>query len=247
MLNLERQQEILNILKANKSGTVNYLAKNLHINAATIRRDLTELEKKGLVKRTYGGALLIEGLNSEIPFYIRENKMRDAKTDIAKKAVETISNGDIIIMDSSSTTFNMINFLKNYENLTVITNGAKTSIALGELHIRVYCTGGILRENSSSFTGHHAHSFINNISADLLFFSCRGISMDGILYDSSAEEAELRKVMIKNSKKNILLCDSSKVGKKAFSKICDISDIDDIICEVPLPQELIVKKRGGII
>ncbi|MCL2158984.1 MAG: DeoR family transcriptional regulator, partial [Oscillospiraceae bacterium] len=79
MLNLERQQEILSILKTNKSATVNYLAKNLHINAATIRRDLTELEKKGLAKRTYGGALLIEGQNSEIPFYMRENKMKDAK------------------------------------------------------------------------------------------------------------------------------------------------------------------------
>ncbi|MCL2160101.1 MAG: DeoR/GlpR family DNA-binding transcription regulator [Oscillospiraceae bacterium] len=243
MLNLERQQEILSILKTNKSATVNYLAKNLHINAATIRRDLTELEKKGLAKRTYGGALLIEGQNSEIPFYMRENKMKDAKAVIAKKAVELISNGDIIIMDSSSTTFAMVNFLKGHENLTIITNGAKTAIDLGELHIRVYCTGGILRENSSSFTGHHAHAFIDNISADLLFFSCRGVSMDGVLYDSSAEEAELRKAMIKNSKKSILLCDSSKLDKTAFYKICDISDIDEVICEAPLPQELLIKKE----
>ena len=122
----ERQQEIIKILKENKSASVAQLAKKLFIGEATIRRDLDKLEKQGLIKRTYGGAVWLEGLDSEIPLYIRENSNKFQKDLLGKAAAQLVNDGDIIIMDSSSTTHSIVKHLSHLKKLTVVTNGAKT-------------------------------------------------------------------------------------------------------------------------
>ena len=232
MFAIERQYNIMNELRKEKSLSVSNLSKKFFIGEATIRRDLEKLERAGLLKRTYGGAVLLEGLDSEVPLTVRETEQSQEKNTIAQLAAQYITDGDIIIMDSSSTTLKMVPFLRRKEKLTVITNGAKAAIELGEHHhAKIYCTGGMLRENSLSFIGQQARSFIENYCADILFFSCRGLSMEKGLTDSNEEEAELRKVMIKNCKKVILLCDSSKFDKIFFCKVTDFDKINYIITE----------------
>lgn len=230
MFTLERQQGILEFLKQNKSATVKDLSKKFFIGEATIRRDLKKLESRGFVKRTYGGALLLEGLDTEIPLFVREIEQKEAKTVIGRLAANLVKDGDIIILDSSSTILKMIPYLKNHENLTVITNGAKAAIELGEqLHMRVYCTGGMLRENSLSYIGEHARNFIKKIHADVVFFSCRAIDSEKGLTDSNEEEAELRTIMLNNSAKRILLCDDTKFDRVSFCRICDFDSIDMVV------------------
>lgn len=230
MFTIERQQGIVNLLKARKSATVTELSQKFFIGEATIRRDLEKLEKKGLLKRTYGGAVLLEGLDSEIPLSVRETEQKDAKDVIGHMAAKLVNDGDIIIMDSSSTVLKMVSYLKGKDKLAVITNGAKTAVDLGEhLHIKVYCTGGMLRENSLSYIGEHARKCIDYYFADMLFFSCRAISMEKGLSDINSDEAELRRLMTNNCKKVVLLCDSSKFDKISFCKICDFDKINCII------------------
>src|SRR5690554_5827583 len=106
MFTLERQQAILDLLKSNKSASVSDLSKRFFIGEATIRRDLDKLEKMGLIKRTYGGAVLIEGLDSEIPLFVRESEQKDLKVSIGKLAAQLVNDNDIIIIDSSSTSMN---------------------------------------------------------------------------------------------------------------------------------------------
>lgn len=232
MFAIERQQSIINFLKSKKSATVAELAKKFFIGEATIRRDLEKLEKKGMLKRTYGGAVLLEGLDSEIPLSIREIEQKDAKDAIGHMAAQLVEDGDIIIMDSSSTVLKMVSHLKVKSKLTVITNGAKTAVDLGELlHIKVYSTGGMLRENSLSYIGELARRCMDSFFVDTLFFSCRAISMDKGLSDISEEEAELRRLMIKSCKKVVLLCDNSKFGSVSFSKICDFDKISCVITD----------------
>ena len=138
MFTIERQQGIVNLLKAKRSLTVTELSQKFFIGEATIRRDLERLEKKGLLKRTYGGAVLLDGLDSEIPLSIREIEQKDAKDVIGHMATKFVEDGYIIIMDSSSTVLKMAPHLKGKSKLTVITNGAKTAVDLGELlHINV--------------------------------------------------------------------------------------------------------------
>jgi len=240
MFSIERQQQIMNLLKSKKSVTVAELSQKFYIGEATIRRDMEKLEKMGLIKRTYGGAVLLEGLDSEIPFVVRETEQKDAKDAIGRIAAGLVQDGEIIVMDSSSTTLMMVPYLKGKNRLTIITNGAKIAVELGEqLHTKVYCTGGMLRENSLSYIGELARKCIDNFFADKLFFSCRAISAEKGLSDSNEEEAELRKLMIRNCKKTVLMCDHTKFDQVSFCKICDFDRIDHIITDRKPSQQWI--------
>lgn len=232
MFAIERRKEILEHLKKHKAVTVKELSNRFYIGEATIRRDLEKLEKSGLINRTYGGAVLLEGLHAEIPLYVRESEKKEEKDKIASLASEYVSNGDVIIMDSSSTTIRMIPYLANKTKLTIITNGAKTAVDLAELkNFKVYSTGGKLRENSLSYIGETANKFFNNFNADTLFFSCRALSIERGITDSNEEEAILRKLMIQSSHKSVLLCDSSKFDRTSFCKIGHINYIDTIVTD----------------
>ena len=228
----ERQNLILETIRRDKAANVSNLAKKFFVNEATVRRDLNLLEKKGLIRRAYGGAVLIEGLDNEIPLFVRETANKDAKDLIAQTAADFVRDGDLLILDSSSTTMRMIPFLEGKKGLKIITNGAKTSVLLSKLNdCRIYCTGGALRENSLSFIGNAANTFINEFYADAAFFSCRGLSLETGLTDSNEGEAALRKLMLKNSRKSFLLIDSTKFDKSNFHKIAEIADIYKIITE----------------
>ena len=237
---LRRQKDIIGLLKEKKILSVNELSKTLYIGPASIRRDLSKLEKLGHVKRTHGGATLVDGLDSEIPLYVREEKSIKEKEIIAKLALSLINEKDIVILDSSTSTYQITRIIPDNKNITVITNGAKTAIALGGKNISVYCTGGKLRESSLSYIGDTAKKFLENFNANTLFFSCRSITDDCVLYDSSEYEAELRKGMIKQCEKVVLLCDSSKFGKKSFYRICDFKDIDYLITDKKPEESFII-------
>lgn len=229
----KRRQYILSLLQARKTVSVKELEKELFVNAATLRRDLNSLELTGMAKRTYGGAVLVEGLDTEIPLYARESRNTDKKDRICHLAAAYVKDGDTIMLDSSSTTARMIKFLATKQNLKIITNGAKTAVLLTKLPgVTIYCTGGKMRENSLSYIGQSAIEYIKNFHADLVFFSCRGLSDKG-LTDSSDEEALLRRAMLQHSKKSVLLIDSTKLHVDSFFYICGTEQIDHIICDDP--------------
>lgn len=231
MTPIKRQQYILTLLQSQKAVDVKELEKELFVNAATIRRDLNSLERTGLVKRTYGGAVLVEGLDTEIPLYARESRNNDKKDYICRLAASYVKDGDTIILDSSSTTSRIIKFLASKKDLKIITNGAKTAVLLTKLpDAAIYCTGGKMRENSLSYIGQTAIEYIKNFNADLLLFSCRGLSENG-LTDSSDDEALLRRVMLQHSRKSILLIDSTKINIDSFFYICKADQVDHIICD----------------
>lgn len=240
MFAIERRKEILELLRKQKAVTVKDLSNKFFIGEATIRRDLEKLEKSGLLNRTYGGAVLLEGLHTEIPLYVRESERKQEKDTIACFASKYVSNGDIIIMDSSSTTMMMNSYLQSKTDVTIITNGAKTAVDLAEMKtFNVYSTGGKLRENSLSYIGETANKFFNNFNADTLFFSCRALSMKRGITDSNEEEAMLRKLMIQASRRSVLLCDSTKFDKTSFCKIGDVMCIDTIITDIKPNEEWI--------
>ena len=231
MYNIERQNEIINILVEKKSISVNKLAKILYVSAPTVRRDLSELEQQGKVLRTHGGVILRMTAESEIPLMFREEQNSIAKQIIANKASKIVQNGSVIFLDASSTAAHIIPFLKKFSDIVVITNSPKTSMKLGENNIKNYCTGGQLLMHSVAFVGSETEKFISNINADLLFFSSRGYMSGGFITDSSVEEAAIKKAMIRNSEKSFYLCDSSKKNKKYLYNICSTEDVTGIINE----------------
>jgi len=247
MMISDRHQKILEALKNDPNVTVRELAKMLCVSEPTVRRDFTELHRKGIITKIYGGAILNSGsADIEIPFLLRENEKSSTQSIMGAKASELISDGLVIMLDGSTSAYHIVPYLSRFKDLIVITSGAKTAVALAEANIRTFCTGGQMLIHSYSYVGEQAEDFVKNINADILFFSCRGLSDDGKMTDIAIEEANLRKAMFNSCKKKILLCDSSKFGKTCFYNMGSIKDIDGIITEGELPlyiAQMIEKKK----
>jgi DeoR/GlpR family transcriptional regulator of sugar metabolism len=238
MLTLERQNAIMDILNKEKAVSINKLSGHFSISSASIRRDLEKMEQQGLVKRTYGGAVLVEGINAEIPLVVREIEQREAKQKIAKAASLFIDDQDTILMDSSTTTKELTHFMESINNLTVITNGIRaiTDMALLD-NITVYGISGKLRKPSLSFIGNQAETCVTDYWASKFFFSCTGLWMSHGAMDYSDAEAELRKKMMSVCQKIILLCDHTKFDRPAFYKICPFSRVNVLITDQKLSAQ----------
>jgi len=237
MLINERYNQIILELQINPHVTVKELARKLHFSEPTIRRDLIELQRRGIVTKFYGGAVLNESItDKEIPFIIRENEKSKAKAEIGLLATNYISDGMAIMLDGSTSAYHLVPYLSRYKDIIVITSGAKTALALAELHIPVFCTGGKMLSNSFTYIGQEAVDTVRRYNADVLFFSCRGLSNNGMMSDPSIDEANLRRVMFGQCKKKYLLCDSSKFDKTYFYSMGNISELDGVISDRPLPE-----------
>ncbi len=232
MIKRERQDSILNIIKARKYCTVNFLSKQLFVAPITVRRDLSEMESAGLIIRCYGGATVPEYENREVPFEIRNKNNFSTKEKLAKKAAKQIGKGDVVFLDASSTVSHITEYLTAEQNLTVITNSTLIVERLKEKHIRCYLTGGMPVEHSRALVGSIAEQTVAGLYANVCFFSAQGIDEDGVISDQSEAETSLRKLMIKNSKRQYFLFDSSKYRKRFAFKVCSAWDISDIITDL---------------
>ena len=214
-----------------KSMTVNRLSELLFVSRPTIRRDLDVLESQGAVMRTHGGVVLRNAADLEIPLMLRERQNNLSKERIAAKAEGYVQNGQVIFLDASSTVSYLVPRLEKFSDIIVVTNSPKTSMALGELGIKNYCTGGLMLIHSVAYVGSDTERFVSGINADVFFFSSRGYEAGGMITDSSVEEAGVRRAMMKNSAKSYYLCDSSKKNKKYMYNICSVGDVDGVIDE----------------
>ena len=241
MFGEERHDEIIKLLGSGRVVPVGEIAKRLFVSEATVRRDLNQLEKEGVVRRVYGGAVLSSS-NRDVPLLMREGEAFEAKQKIGRIAASMVRENDVIMLDASSTVYNMIQYLRDFKNLVVITSGVKSAMALGERHIKTYLTGGSVVDNSFSMVGNHAAEFVRHLNVDTFFFSCRGISEDGQLTDSSVDEAQLRQLMMQHSKRNVCLMSHNKIGRSYFYVLGQVQDMDDIICDEDVPESF---RRAG--
>lgn len=233
MLNKERQQEIMNILNTtNGFVSVKQLCDTLFASESSIRRDLKDLEERGLVKKSYGGASLVSNFSNIVTFNHRTRQNAQEKREIAKKAVSFIEDGDIIFLDQSSSAFYLANEIINRSALTVVTNNIEIMTLLSNSGIKLISSGGFLSdENRNCLIGGDAQRTFENIFADILFFSVKAIADDGMVTDCAREEILVRNAMLKNASKKVLLCDSSKFDKRAPFKQCRLEDVDCLVSE----------------
>lgn len=237
MLPLERQNQILEILEKRKAVSVEELCRLVYSSGATIRRDLALLEASGQIHRTHGGAVFVDSNAVESPLMLRESENRQAKSLIAQKAVEFLRDGQTLFLDSSSTANMLAGHLGQFKNMRVITNSLKTVNLLASMSdVEVYCTGGRLRETARSLVGPTAIRFVDNFHTDYAFISCRGVDLSAGVTESSEDEAAVKVASIRNAARAVLLCDSSKLDKKYFCKVCDLSQLWAIVSNDILPQ-----------
>lgn len=229
----ETEKLIMERILKNKKITVKETACELYVSESSVRRALARLEKQNLIKRIHGGAVVEETALSKnkIPFALRELEQSSSKVVIAHKAAELICDNSVIFLDASTSAYNLIPFISEKNNVTVVTNGVKALIALAEYGINAVSTGGRLIPSCLALVGEESYVTIDAINADIAFFSCRGLSEDGLLTDISAEENYVRRKMLQCSKKAYLLCTSDKHGKKYYHNLCRKDEIDGIITE----------------
>ncbi len=232
MLMISRQQELLEILKKERTASVASLAKRLYASEPTVRRDLVTLEEQGYLKRVHGGAVLAGAPDREIPYEVRASEQGDAKVIMARRAAKYIRKGDVVFLDGSSSAAHMVEVLAEVEDVLVVTSGARTALQLAERGVRVISTGGQMITRSLCLVGSHAEACIRGMHADVVFFSCRGLSEEGEMTDPSIEEINLRKLMLERARKRILLCDSSKFGKQYVYSLGTRDMLDAVISEL---------------
>lgn len=236
-MQFERQQAILRLLEQHHTATVRQLAEAVYASEASVRRDIEALEKQGCVQKLYGGVVLAQYKNSVIPLSLRDSEHAAAKEQLAQKAAALIHDGAAILLDASSTARRILKYISHRRNLKIITNSLRVFHEAEALHAKLYCTGGALNKSNYAFSGPAAERFLRAVSADILFFSSQGLSLDGEISDASEEETSLRRVMLTRAEKKIFLCDSSKLGQKRLFTVCTKKDVDRILCDVPLPWE----------
>lgn len=247
MLIFQRHQQILDILELQRFVTVQQLCDQLYVSGATIRRDLAEMEKQGLITRVRGGAVAADGLKGDKPYLLRSGENREKKLALCRLAQGLVSDGATLLMDASSTAAMLAAMLSGVRGLSVVTNGLKTINALTEhTDAKIYCSGGLLLD-ASSMWGQTAISTISHYHADLLFFSCKGLDAVCGVTDSSEENAQIKRHMLRSAKKTVLLCDSSKLGRSYFCRICPPDDLDIIVTDAPPPPEFLQAVRCTVL
>ncbi|MBD5551158.1 MAG: DeoR/GlpR transcriptional regulator [Lachnospiraceae bacterium] len=232
MLAAERRNLILEKVHANKTVIVSELSREFEVSEETIRRDLDKLEEDGHVVKTYGGAVINEKSSIDLPFNVRWKANPEGKHQIAELISNEIEDGDHIMLDASTTAVFIAKSIKQKRHLTVITNSIEILLELSDVPgWDIIAPGGLLKSNSMSLIGKKALDGISSYHVDKAFFSCKGFDLQNGITDGNVETGGVKQNMISAADKVYLAVDSSKFGKKAFSKICDLSCIDFVVTD----------------
>lgn len=228
----ERHKYILDTL--NKEGFVKVIdiAKQLDVTTVTVRKDLKLLEEKGLLYRTHGSASPANPHMSDRNVLEKEKIKPEEKKQIGIAASQLIGKNDSIIINSGSTICAFAEQIEPDESLMVVTSSIKATFILSEReNINILQLGGMFRKRSMSVISNYTIGFLDDITCSKLFLGVDGIDLDYGVTTSNIEEAELNKAMMNAALKTIVLCDSSKFGRKGFGKICNLDKIDTIITD----------------
>lgn len=226
---IRRNKLIATLEEMDGACTLEMLSHKLYASRSTIRRTVIELEKMGLVERYHGGVTLVESSASENSVEKRRMQNLDKKVLIARTTSKYLHDNMVIFMDSSSTVNQLCPYLKNFKNITVITNGLDIAEQLS-LHqnITCYVCPGIIKHKSLSIIGQYAIDFLSNFKAECAFLSCKAVSEDGI-FEGDDTQALIKRNMLRYANKSFLLCDDSKQFQTGFFRMSTFKEIDTLI------------------
>ncbi|MEG0951674.1 MAG: DeoR/GlpR family DNA-binding transcription regulator [Niameybacter sp.] len=244
MLAIERQRAILEKLQEDGAVRVVDLSKLFQVTEETVRRDLDKLEKKRLLQKTYGGAVALVEEDQEGEEYSFDDRVKqnlDGKAKIGKAIAAMIQAREILMVDSSTTCLEVLKYIEEDKKLTVITNGLGTMMQASKMsHINLIGTGGTYREKSISFVGPTAKNNILSYYADKAILSCKGISKERGVMESSEFEAEIKQGFIECAKEVVLAVDHQKVDKSSIHRLVGWENINYIVTDKALDEEWLV-------
>jgi len=242
MLAIERRNEILEKLQAERRVVVSELSALYGVSEETIRRDLEKLESEGYAIKSYGGAVLNENANLDLPFNIRKNTNVVGKQKIAELISGMIHDGENIFLDASSTAVAIAKAIKQKNDVTIITNSLEIAIELLESPgCKVISTGGVVTESSFALVGHVTDRTISSYCVDKAIVSSKGFDLEAGFTDSDERHANNKRSMLAGARVKVVAIDSSKFHKISFARIGNLQDITTIVTDKKPGEEWLKK------
>lgn len=245
MIRVDRLHEICRLLEENGTVSVKDVAKKLNVSEVTIRRDLEELDTRGVLERVHGGATALGQYDAPVMFRdysrdVKQTRHAEEKRAVARIAASLIEEGQAVYLAAGTTVESMVPFLPKYR-LRIVTNSLPVFNDLRhEENYELFLIGGSYDRNIEAFTGSFAEEFVSRLGTDIAFVSSDGIE-GGAISSAYIEEAEFQRCALTVAKKRILIADSSKIGEREFFSFYNLADLDAIVIEPDAPQERIEK------
>lgn len=248
LLQEERLMEIVKLIETQGVIRVDALRKRFGVSSRTIRRDLDRLSEEGILRRTYGGAVLARGTGLEPAFELRKAKSSEEKKRICQKAADMIKDGDTIILDSGTTLMYLAKFIKDKKDLVVVTNALNIGLELSDCPgITVVMVGGILRGETLSLIGPETEEGIRRMTVDRAFVGTSGLSAERGYTNSNLFEAGVKKAMLDVARESVVLADHTKFGVLDFSSFARAEDADMLITDAFAPENEVEEfRRRGV-
>jgi DeoR family transcriptional regulator, fructose operon transcriptional repressor len=236
----ERHQEILQRARENGRVDVASLAVELDVTPETVRRDLSTLERAGLVRRVHGGAIAIERLGFEPAVSARESLLTAEKTRIGKAALAELPDSGAILLDAGTTTRQLADMVPTDVELTVVVNSPQLATILARRsNLTVMILGGRVRGRTVAAVGDWAIAALATIHVDVAFMATNGISVERGLTTPDPTEAATKAAMIAAARRTVLLADHTKIGNDYFARFGDIDAVDTFITDTGAEAELV--------
>ena len=234
----ERHAAIVTRARAAGRVEVSELATVLDVTPETVRRDLTALERAGLLRRVHGGAILVDLFGFEPALAARETVNTDAKRRIAVAALAQLPEEGAIALDAGSSTYRLAELLPADRALTVVTNSLPiASLLAGRKELTVHMVGGRVRGRTLATVDSAALSYLASVFVDVAFLGINGFSVARGLTTPDSAEAAVKSALASSARRRVLLADHSKFDTAHFAHVADLADIDVIITDSALSDD----------
>ncbi len=234
----ERHQAIVERARADGRVDVANLAADLDVTAETIRRDLTTLERQGVLRRVHGGAIPVERLGFEPALAVRDAVLQAEKERIAKAALDEIPEEGAILLDAGTTTARLAGTLPGDREFTVVTNAVPIATMLAtRRNITVLLLGGRVRGRTMAAVGDWTTLALQDVFVDVAFVGTNGVSVERGLTTPDTSEAAAKRAMIGAARRSVVLADHTKVGNDHFARFARLEDVDVLITDSGLDEE----------
>ncbi|GAA4623130.1 DeoR/GlpR family DNA-binding transcription regulator [Actinoallomurus vinaceus] len=232
----QRRQILLQTLRSAGRIDVTDMADRLDVSTETIRKDLTELERQGLLHRVHGGAVAVEDLSFE-PAVAARTEYTDEKHRIARAALAEVPLEGAVLIDAGSTTACLADVMPADRDLAVFTNTLTIALTLATRpRLTVHTLGGRVRSRTFAEVDNWAVRALSELRVDVAFLGTNGFTVDDGLRTPDESEATVKRLMLKVARRRVLLADHSKLGRISLFKYGDLSDIDLLITDAGMPD-----------
>ena len=228
----ERQEKLLSILREKRKVAVSEMCEVFNVSGATIRADLRQLEEAGMLTRTHGGAVLRTRASFEQASDMREVVNLTAKERIGQRAAALVEDGDIIVLDTGTTTLHIARHIRDRQNVTVVTNDYQIARELeASPTIQIILLGGIVKKGYHCVVSINGRSILDTLNVDKAFMGANSLSVKHGACVADIMLAETKRGMVEHASQVIVVCDSSKLNNTSLAQFAPAERIDTLVID----------------